>query len=92
MRKSLMTFVTLAGAAVFATVVQAGDASTGKSEVAAEGGCGFGQAYLQAQADDAQAAERAETRAKIEALIDEALGSNETAAVPDKMLTPRSGG
>ena len=91
MHKSLMTFVTLAGAVAFSTVAHAGDASTGKSEAVAEGGCGFGHAYLQAQADDARATERAETRAKIEALIDEALKSKETAAVPAATPVSQSG-
>lgn len=92
MRKSLMMLVTLAGAAALATAAQAGDANS--DEVAAgDSGCGWSATYLNAQADtDAEAAEKAAMRAKVEAIIDSALGSEETAAAPAQTPIPGKDG
>jgi hypothetical protein len=90
MRKSLMVLVGLAGAAAFAGAAQAGDAMT-KQDAAGYEGCGFGQAYLQAQTDDAAAAEKAALRARLETLIDEALKAEETAAAPVATKASNSG-
>ncbi|MEK9661705.1 MAG: hypothetical protein VW644_08230 [Alphaproteobacteria bacterium] len=92
MRKSLMMLVTLAGAAAFATAAHAGDA---KSDQAAAdySGCGGSASYLNAEADtDAKAAEKAELRAKVEAIIDSALAGEKTAAAPAQTAIPASGG
>lgn len=89
MRKSLMVLVTLAGAAAFATTAQAGDVAEESAVAHADGGCGYSQAYLQAQIDEA---EKAETRAKLEVLIDRALDSRDTAAAPAATPLAKTGG
>lgn len=90
MRKSLMTLITLAGAVAYATAAQAGDVAAKKAAAHADGGCGFSQAYLQAQAEDAKAQDLADTRAKLEALIDRALNTPETASATTPI--PKTGG
>ena len=90
MRKTLMTLVTLAGVSAFATASQAGDVAAEKAAAHADGGCGFSQAYLQAQAEDAKAQDLADTRAKLKALIDRALETPETASAITPI--PKTGG
>ena len=90
MRKTLMMLVTLAGAVAYATAAQAGEVAAGKAAAHADGGCGFSQAYLQAQAEDAKVQDLADTRAKLEALIDRALETPETAAAMTPV--PKTGG
>lgn len=80
MRRVLMTLVTVAGAAAFATAAQAGDAKS-TDTAAGDSGCGWSATYLNAQADtDAQTTEKAEMRAKVTQIIDQALASEKTAA------------
>ena len=91
MRQALTVLVTLAGAAAFATGAMAGDAAKDAAAVEYDGGCGFGQVFLQAQPGDGEATEKAEVRAKLEALVDSALNARETAAVPAQTPIPTPG-
>lgn len=93
MRTSLMALVTLSGffvgAVAFAASAQAGDAASESAAIDYDGGCGFSSAHLQAQIDAGEQAEKAAVRAKLETLVDNALGARETAAAP--AATPVSG-
>ena len=102
MRNSLTMLVGLAATAAVATAAHAGDAgplmqsaqSVGGAETveaaqgkAHAGGCG-GSSMVVVDADGDEAAQ---TKTKIQALIDTALRSQETAAAPQSTSVPKNG-
>ena len=95
MRKALTILTTLAGAAACASMAHAGDlAQTAQSEQASKahagGGCGGYSMVVVEAADENSETQQAVTKAKVQALIDSALKTEETAAAP-QTAAPKNG-